>query len=97
MTRNPLYFGVLQCEVGAAMFVVHQAPILLPGPQYLIGVLTIALLYAVSFNWNMAKREAGYMHRHFGEEYQRYRNRVPFVFPLITPLIRLLRLRKEIQ
>jgi len=84
ITRNPLYFGVLQCELGASLFVVHQAPMLLPRSYpYGLGVFAAALLYAVSFNWNMAVREGRYLQRCFGEEYRRYSNTVPFLFPLI--------------
>ena len=89
MTRNPLYFGILQCEVGAALFVVRQGPILLPQSHpYGLGVLSVALLYAVLFNWSMAVHEARYLQRYFGEEYRRYSTDVPFVFPW-------LRLKKE--
>ena len=38
---------------------------------YGLGVFAAALLYAVSFNWNMAVREGRYLQRCFGEEYRR--------------------------
>jgi protein-S-isoprenylcysteine O-methyltransferase Ste14 len=52
------------------------------------------LFYAVSFNWIMAVCESGYLERHFGEEYRRYRAQVPFVFPVIRSLIAV---RKELS
>jgi protein-S-isoprenylcysteine O-methyltransferase Ste14 len=86
ITRNPLYFGVLQCEVGASLFVVHQGIILFPRSHpYGLSTLAVALLYAVFFNWNMAVREARYLLGYFGEEYRRYSADVPFVVPLIKP------------
>ena len=88
-TRNPLYFGVLQCELGASMLIVLKAPLLWPESHpYWLGALGAALLYALSFNWIMAVHEARRLERHFGEQYRRYRADVPFLFPLI-------RLRKE--
>ena len=84
ITRNPLYFGVLQCELGASLFVVHQAATLRPQVYpYWIGILAAVLLYVVVFNWNMAIREACYLRRYFGEEYRRYSGNVPFIFPVI--------------
>ena len=91
ITRNPLYFGVLQCELGASLFVIHQAPRLLPQRYlYWLVVLAAALLYAVSFNWIMAARESRYLERYFGEEYRRYCAAVPFFIPWI-------RLKKEVK
>src|SRR3989442_1346910 len=72
MTRNPLYFGVLQCELGASLFVIHQAPILSPQSYpYWLGVLAVALFYAVLFNWIMAACESRYLEHYFDEEYRR--------------------------
>jgi steroid 5-alpha reductase family enzyme len=84
ITRNPLYFGVLQCELGASLFVIHQAPELLPQTYlYWLGFITVALLYAVSFNWTMAVRESRYLESYFGKEYRRYSAEVPFFIPWI--------------
>lgn len=84
LTRNPLYLGVLQCEVGASLFVVHQGAILFPHSYpYGLTILAAALLFAVFFNWNMALHEARYLERYFGEEYRRYSTDVPFVVPSI--------------
>lgn len=83
-TRNPLYLGVLQCEVGASLFVVHQGVILFPHSYpYGLTILAAALLFAVLFNWNMALHEARYLRRYFGDEYLRYSTDVPFVIPLL--------------
>ena len=85
-TRNPLYFGVLQCEVGASLFVLHQTPILFPEVRlFWLSIPAIAVLFAAVFNWNMAVREAQYLRRCFGEEYSRYSSKVPFIFPLVRP------------
>jgi len=90
MTRNPLYFGVLQCELGASLFVVRHGTILFPPSYpYALSILAAALLYALWFNWNMAAREARYLLGHFGEEYRRYSQDVPFVIPVF-------RLRKDV-
>jgi protein-S-isoprenylcysteine O-methyltransferase Ste14 len=89
-TRNPLYFGVLLCEVGASLFVVHQGTIMFPqSHSHGISFLAAALIYAVWFNWNMAAREARYLLGYFGEEYRRYSQDVPFVIPVF-------RLRKDL-
>ena len=58
--------------------------------HYALGILAVALLYAVSFNWIMAVYESRYLERYFGEEYRRYGADVPFVIPLI-------RLKKEVK
>lgn len=84
ITRNPLYFGVFQCELGAFLCAVHQVPVLLPqGYLYWLAAFGMALLYAVSFNWTMAVREARQLERHFGESYRRYRSSVPFLVPFL--------------
>ncbi len=91
ITRNPLYFGVLQCEVGASLLVVHHGTVLFPRSYpYGLSILAVALLYAVFFNWYMAVHEARYLLRYFGEEYRRYRTDVPFAVPLIG-------LRKDVK
>jgi protein-S-isoprenylcysteine O-methyltransferase Ste14 len=91
LTRNPLYFGVLQCELGGSVFVMQQAQILLPQTcVYWLGVLAVALLYTVFFNWIMAVRESRYLESVFPEEYRRYSADVPFFIPS-------LRLRKEVK
>jgi protein-S-isoprenylcysteine O-methyltransferase Ste14 len=93
ITRNPLYFGVLQCELGAALFVIHQLPMLSPkNYRYWLSILAVPLLYVVSFNWIMAMCESHYLERYFGDEYRRYRAQVPFLFPSIRLFVAL---RKE--
>ena len=82
ITRNPLYFGVFQCEFGALLCAVYHVPDLLPhGYPYWCAAFGIALVYAVSFNWMMADREACQLERQFGDAYRRYRSRVPFLIP----------------
>ena len=82
VTRNPLYLGVFLCELGAVFFVVHQAPNMWPNSYpYWLVLFSCALTYAVSFNWRMALREAGYLESYFGERYRQYRARVPFLIP----------------
>ena len=50
-TRNPLYLGVLLCEIGASLFVLHQAPIVFPYTRlFWLSLFLPALLYAVGFN-----------------------------------------------
>lgn len=91
ITRNPLYFGVFACELGACVLVVHQVPALLPqGYPYLLSALAAALIYAVAFNWKMAVNEAQYLQACFGDSYRQYQARVPFLIPSI-------RLGKEIE
>jgi len=91
ITRNPLYFGVFQCEFGASLCVAHQAPMVLPqGHAWWLLVLAGALAYAVAFNWKMAMREARYLADAFGDGYRLYQERVPFLVPFI-------RLKKEIE
>ena len=93
ITRNPLYFGVLLCELGGGLFVVHQ--LLLLSPEYYrswLSILAIPLFYAMSFNWIMAMCESHQLERCFGEEYRRYSAQVPFLFPSIR---RFVALRKE--
>lgn len=91
MTRNPLYFGVFLCESGAVLFMLHQAPALLPESYpYWLTVLAWALAYAVAFNLDMAVNEARYLQECFGDDYRNYQARVPFLIPSIRP-------KKEIQ
>jgi protein-S-isoprenylcysteine O-methyltransferase Ste14 len=91
LTRNPLYFGVFQCEVGASLCVVHQAPMVLPQSYpWWLAVLAGALAYAIAFNWRMALKEARYLQECFGDAYRNYQARVPFLIPSI-------RLKKEIE
>ena len=85
LTRNPLYFGVSLCEVGASIFVLRQAPALLPQTYgYWLCAFATALLYAMAFNWNMAHKEARFLEEHFGDTYRRYQSRVPFLIPSIS-------------
>lgn len=86
ITRNPLYFGVFQCELCMLLVALHQLPLL--GPEdslYWFGLFAAALVYAVSFNLRMARREARYLELCFGDTYRRYRSRVPFLVPLFSP------------
>lgn len=86
VTRNPLYFGVFLCEFGAALFMLHQTPLLLPQTHpYWLSALAAALIYAVAFNWNMAVNEARYLQGCFGDAYRQYQARVPFLIPFIRP------------
>lgn len=83
-TRNPLYLGVFQCELGVLLCAVHQLPMLLPQSwAYWLGVFGAALLYAVGFNLAMAMREARQLECQFGEDYRDYRSRVPFLIPTL--------------
>lgn len=82
ITRNPLYFGVFQCELCGLLVALGQFPILRPEDYpYWLGVFGAALVYAVSFNWQMAVREARHLEHCFGDAYRRYRSRVPFLLP----------------
>lgn len=84
ITRNPLYFGVFQCEFGAVVWAAHQVPVLLPQAYpYWLCVLAAALVYAIAFNWTMARREARELERCFGDAYRRYRAAVPFLVPFL--------------
>lgn len=84
-TRNPLYFGVFQCEVGASVFALNQAPGILPDSYlYWLSALTAALLYAVVFNWKMAKREACFLESHFGDAYRKWSAVTPFLVPFTS-------------
>ena len=72
LTRHPLYLGVFLCELGAVIFVLHQAPSVWPKSYlYWLVVFSCALIYAVSFNWRMALQEAGYLESYFGERYRK--------------------------
>ena len=85
-TRNPLYFGVFQIELGALLCALHQVPLLLPdGHAVWFGAFGTALAYAVCFNWAMAVREARELERMTGDAYRRYRARVPFLVPFVRP------------
>lgn len=86
-TRNPLYLGVFQCEIGASLFLLNQAPTAWPQtwPYWLCG-MAAALVYVVSFNLVMAVNEATYLENHFGDRYRRYRARVPFLMPFTRRL-----------
>jgi protein-S-isoprenylcysteine O-methyltransferase Ste14 len=82
VTRNPLYFGVFQCELGALLCAVRQVPALLPRAYpYWFAAFGLALAYAVSFNWIMARREAHQLERQCGDTYRQYRSHVPFLIP----------------
>lgn len=84
-TRNPLYLGVFQCELAAAIVVWQQVPGLLP--QYsavLLGVLAVVLVYVVGFNLRMAVREAQMLEARFGARYRDYCARVPFLIPFLA-------------
>ena len=82
ITRNPLYLGVFQCELGALLVALHQLPALRPEDYpYWLGLFAAALVYAVAFNWRMAVREARELEHCFGDAYRRYRSRVPFLVP----------------
>ena len=83
-SRNPLYLGVFQCEIGAALVVVSRASVVWPGTQaYWLAGFAATLLYAVAFNLRMAVWEARYLRQYFGEEYHRYSEAVPFLIPSI--------------
>jgi protein-S-isoprenylcysteine O-methyltransferase Ste14 len=83
-TRNPLYLGVFQCELGVLLCAVHQVPVLLPQNYgYWLGGFGLALLYAVAFNLMMAVREARQLELQFGEDYRQYRARVPLFIPTL--------------
>ena len=80
LTRNPLYLGVLLCEVGALLCAARHVPALFPrGHPVWFALAGIALAYVVAFNWIMAAREARELERRLGEPYREYRARVPFV------------------
>jgi len=86
ITRNPLYFGVFQCELCMLLVTLHQLPLLRPEDSlYWCGLFAAALVYAVSFNLRMAGREACYLELCFGDAYRRYRSTVPFLVPLFSP------------
>jgi protein-S-isoprenylcysteine O-methyltransferase Ste14 len=90
-TRNPLYLGVFLCEAGAALFAAHQAPLLFPQSHlYWPAALATPLIYAVVFNWKMARNEALYLEHCFGNAYRTYAARVPFLIPTLS-------LRKEAE
>lgn len=91
ITRNPLYFGVFQCEAGASLCVVHQASMAFPQSYpWSLAFLAVALAYAIAFNWRMARNEARYLQECFGDAYREYQARVPFLIPSI-------RLKKGIE
>lgn len=82
ITRNPLYLGVFQCEFGALLCAIHQLPGLFPsGYPYWFAGCGAALVYVVSFNWVMARREAHQLEQQCGDTYRRYASRVPFLIP----------------
>ena len=82
LTRNPLYLGVLLCEVGALLCATRHVPELYPrGYPAWFGLTGAALAYVVTFNWTMAAREAHELERRLGERYREYGARVPFVIP----------------
>jgi len=82
ITRNPLYFGVFQCELWMLIVALHQLPLLgLEDNPYWFGLLAPVLIYAVSFNLWMARREARCLELYFGDTYRHYRSRVPFLVP----------------
>lgn len=81
-TRNPLYLGVFQCEIAAAIIVLRHAAALWPSTYVpLLALLTLALVYVVGFNLKMARLEARYLHKVFGQSYAEYSTRTPFLFP----------------
>ena len=81
ITRNPLYFGVFQCELCMLLIVLHQLPAVRPDDYlYGLGLFTVALVYAVSFNLEMARREARHLEQCFGDVYRRYRHGFRFSF-----------------
>ena len=85
LTRNPLYFGVYQCELGASICAARRAPDLFPGTYlYWLAVTGAALAYVVAFNWSMARREAQQLERQFGDGYRQYAAHVPFLIPFTT-------------
>ena len=85
ITRNPLYFGVFQCELCVLLVALHQLPVLRPEDYpYWLGVFGAALVYAVTFNCQMAVREARHLEHCFGDAYRRYRSRVPFLVPFFS-------------
>lgn len=86
VTRNPLYFGVFQCEIGASIYLLHQAPTVWPQSwPYWLCAMAAALVYVVSFNLKMAVHEAAYLEHCFGDRYRQYRARVPFLIPSSNP------------
>ena len=85
-TRNPLYLGVFQVELGALLCALHQVPLLLPENHAMwFGAFGAALAYAVGFNCAMAVREVRELERRTGDDYRRYRARVPFLIPRLSP------------
>jgi protein-S-isoprenylcysteine O-methyltransferase Ste14 len=86
ITRNPLYFGVFQCELCMLLVALHQLPFLgLEDSLYWFGLFASALIYAVSFNFWMARCEARCLELCFGDTYRHYRSRVPFLVPGFSP------------
>jgi len=82
ITRNPLYFGVFQCEIAAAVIVLRHATALWPNSYFpMLTILTLAMAYVVGFNLKMAKLESCYLHTFFGQSYSEYSARTPFLFP----------------
>lgn len=85
ITRNPLYFGVFQCETGASLFVLKQAPVLFPQSYLAIfAVLTAALVYAIVFNLRMARKEASFLESYFGDDYRRWSATVGYIAPFFN-------------
>ena len=86
ITRNPLYFGVFQCEICMLVVALHQLPALRPEDYpFWLGLFAAALAYAVSFNLLMAVREARHLEHCCGDTYRRYRSRVPLLVPFLSP------------
>ena len=82
LTRNPLYLGVFQCEIAAAIIVFRHAEALWPTASVpMLWILTFALLYVVAFNLKMARLESRYLNKFFGQAYTAYSACTPFLFP----------------
>lgn len=74
---NPLYFGVILCETGAALIMLHHVPLLMTQDYaYWLGALGAALIYVNGFYWIMAAKEARHLYlqasQTVDEEYEEF-------------------------
>ena len=71
-TRNPMYTGGAPLMVGIAMIFALDWLLLLMIPSWLV------------LHFGVVKREEEYLERKFGDDYRRYRERVPRYFGLAS-------------
>jgi len=70
-TRNPMLFGVLALYIGIALFTNSYAALVFPA------------IFIAYMSWHVKKFEETRLLFDFGDEYERYRRKMPMIVPFL--------------